>query len=159
EHGDDSFHFTNCSPQFWSYNQGKQLWAGLEDYTRNTLLQNSERGIVMNGPVFDGPDAEEDNLPDPDDNSSKDPLFGGLSIPKYFWKILITKDGGQLKAAAFMISQRNLIMGIDRIQDAEALSAARLRMFQVSIPNVAKLTGLDFGPLGQADTHEATAAG
>ena len=32
EHGDDSFHFTNCSPQFFSFNQGKQLWAGLEDY-------------------------------------------------------------------------------------------------------------------------------
>jgi len=159
QHGDDSFHFTNCSPQFWSYNQGKQLWAGLEDYTRNILLNNSERGIVMNGPVFDGPDAQDDNLPDPDGDPRKDPIFGGVSIPKYFWKILITGKGGSLKAAAFMISQRNLILTIDRIQDAEALSAARLRMFQVSIADLVKLTGLNFGPLGQADTHEATAVG
>jgi endonuclease G len=159
EHGDDSFHFTNCSPQFWSYNQGKQLWAGLEDYTRNILLKNSERGIVMNGPVFDGPDAEEDNLPDPDGDPRKDPIFGGVIIPKYFWKILITKNGSGLKAAAFMISQRNLIMEIDRIQSVEELSAARVRLFQVSIGDLVKLTGLDFGPLSQADAHEATAVG
>jgi endonuclease G, mitochondrial len=47
QHGDDSFHFTNCSPQFWSFNQGKQLWAGIEDYTRDTLLQNKDKGIVI----------------------------------------------------------------------------------------------------------------
>ena len=63
EHGDDSFHFTNCSPQFFSFNQGKQLWAGLEDYTRDVLLKDEEKGIVMNGPVFDGPDAEAADLP------------------------------------------------------------------------------------------------
>src|SRR5947208_1987598 len=42
QHGDDSFHFTNCSPQFWSFNQGKQLWAGLEDYTRHLTAQQRQ---------------------------------------------------------------------------------------------------------------------
>jgi endonuclease G, mitochondrial len=32
-------------------------------------------------------------------------------------------------------------------------------MFQVSIADLAKLTQLDFGPLGEADAHEATSAG
>ncbi len=162
EHGDDSFHFTNCSPQFWSYNQGKQLWAGLEDYTRDTLLQNKEKGIVMNGPIFDGPDAAGAQAPDPSGPSHKDPTFGGVSIPKYFWKILITKSGGNLKAAAFIMSQRNLIMEIDRIKEAEIfekLSAEQVRVFQVSIADLSKLTKLDFGNLAQADTHEATSVG
>jgi endonuclease G len=162
QHGDDSFHFTNCSPQFWSFNQGKQLWAGIEDYTRDTLLQNKDKGIVMNGPIFDGPDANEAELPDPSGPMHRDPTFGGVSIPKYFWKILITKSGGSLKAAAFIVSQRNLIMEIDRIQEAEIfekLSAAQVRVFQVSIADVSKLTKLDFDNLGQADAHEATSVG
>ena len=162
EHGDDSFHFTNCSPQFWSFNQGKQLWAGLEDYTRDTLLQNKDKGIVMNGPIFDGPDAADAGLPDPSGPPHKDPTFGGVSIPKYFWKILITKRSGSLKAAAFIVSQRNLIMEIDRIQEVdilEKLSAAQVRLFQVAVTDLAKLTKLDFGSLGTADAHEATSIG
>jgi DNA/RNA endonuclease G (NUC1) len=162
QHGDDSFHFTNCSPQFFSFNQGAQLWAGLEDFTRDIVLQNKDKGIVMNGPIFDGPDAKDAELPDPSAPKHKDPTFGGVSIPKYFWKILITKRSGNLTAAAFIVSQRNLIMGIDRIQEAEILeklSTAQVRLFQVSIANLTKLTKLDFGNLGEADAHEATSVG
>jgi endonuclease G len=162
EHGDDSFHFTNCSPQFWSYNQGAQLWAGLEDYTRDTLLQNKDKGIVMNGPIFDGPDAAGADLPDPSAPPHKDPVFGGVSIPKYFWKILITKRNASLTAAAFIVSQRNLIMAINRIHPAEILeklSAADVLVFQVSIADLSKLTHLNFGNLNQADAHEATTVG
>ncbi|QIG92534.1 DNA/RNA non-specific endonuclease [Bradyrhizobium sp. 6(2017)] len=159
QHGDDSFHFTNCSPQFFSFNQGKQLWAGLEDYTRDVLLNDEKKGIVMNGPVFDGPDADGGDLPNPAGKAHKDPSFGGVQIPKYFWKILITKDddNGGLKAAAFLMSQRDLIMDIDRIE--EKLSEADVKVFQVSIADLTKLTKLDFGELDSVDTHEATAVG
>ena len=162
EHGDDSFHFTNCSPQFWSFNQGKQLWAGLEDYTRDVLLQNTEKGIVMNGPIFDGPDAAGAKLPDAGSASHKDPSFGGVKIPKYFWKILITKRSAKLSAAAFMISQRDLITKIERLHEADVfteLSAAQVHMFQVSMDYLSQLSQLDFGSLAQADTHEATSVG
>jgi endonuclease G, mitochondrial len=159
EHGDDSFHFTNCSPQFWSFNQGKQLWAGLEDYTRDELLKRKDKGVVINGPIFDGPDADGSDLPDPSGKPHKDPIFGDLAIPKYFWKILVSKGNDRLKAAAFIVSQRNLIMDIDRIHDAEKLSEEDVRVFQVSIMDLAKLTKLDFGKLAQADAHEATARG
>ncbi|WP_291843755.1 DNA/RNA non-specific endonuclease [Bradyrhizobium sp.] len=158
-HGDDSFHFTNCAPQFWSFNQGKQLWAGLEDYTRDELLQRRDRGVVLNGPIFDGPDADDADLPDPSGKPHKDPVFGGVAIPKYFWKILVSKHNDRLKAAAFIVSQRHLVMDIDRIRDAEKLSAEDVRVFQVSITDLAKLTRLDFGKLLQADSLEATAAG
>ena len=163
EHGDDSFHFTNATPQFFSFNQGKQLWAGLEDFTRDVLLKGEEKGIVMNGPVFDGPDAGDDALPDPSGRAHKDPTFGGVGIPKYFWKILVTKaDGGGLKAMAFLMTQRSLVMGIDRIQEAdllEKLSAEDVSVFQVSIADLTRLTKLDFGNLADADSHEATSVG
>jgi endonuclease G, mitochondrial len=29
---DDTFHFTNCTPQHEDFNQNKTTWAGLEDY-------------------------------------------------------------------------------------------------------------------------------
>jgi endonuclease G len=162
EHGDDSFHFTNCSPQFFSFNQGKQLWAGLEDFTRDVLLKDEEKGIVMNGPVFDGPDANDADLPDPSGSPHDDPTFGEVGIPKYFWKILITKGDDGLKAMAFLMSQRNLIMDIARIKEAdmlEKLSEGDVRVFQVSIADLTKLTKLDFGNLADADTHEATSVG
>jgi endonuclease G len=158
-HGDDSFHFTNCSPQFFSFNQGKQLWAGLEDYTRDELLKRRDKGVVMNGPIFDGPDADGDDLPDPSGKPHKDPTFGGVAIPKYFWKILVSKGNDRLKAAAFIVSQRNLIMDIDRLHLAEKLSAEDVKLFQVSVADLAKLTKLDFGSLAQADAREAAAEG
>ena len=164
QHGDDSFHFTNCSPQFFSFNQGKQLWAGLEDYTRDVLLEGEEKGIVMNGPVFDGPDANGSDLPNPAGRAHKDPSFGGVQIPKYFWKILIRRneDDDALKAAAFLMSQRKLVMEIDRIQEVdlrERMSEEDVSVFQVSIADLTKLTKLDFGNLADADSHEATSVG
>jgi endonuclease G len=161
-HGDDSFHFTNCSPQFFSFNQGKQLWAGLEDYTRDVLLKGKDKGIVMNGPVFDGPDANDADLPDAAGSPHEDPAFGGISIPKYFWKILITKGDDGLKAAAFLMSQRNLIMDIDRIKEADMLekfTEEDVSVFQISMADLTKLTRLDFGKLADADSHEATSVG
>ena len=71
------------------------MWAGLEDFARNILLDNGERGVVTNGPVFDGPNAEDDDLPGPNGRPSKDLLFGGLGIPMYFWKILMTRKGSR----------------------------------------------------------------
>jgi endonuclease G, mitochondrial len=164
QHGDDSFHFTNCSPQFFSFNQGKQLWAGLEDYTRDVLLEGKEKGIVMNGPVFNGPDADGSNLPNPSGRPHKDPSFGGIQIPKYFWKILIRRDREDdvLKAAAFLMSQRELVMGIDRIEETdllERMSEEDVSVFQVSIADLAKLTKLGFGNLADADSHEETSVG
>ena len=58
-----------------------------------------------------------------------------------------------------MIIQHSVILSIDCIQDAEALSASRVRLFRVSIGDVSRLTRLDFGPRAAADMHEATAVG
>jgi len=161
-HGDDSFHFTNSTPQFWSFNQGKLLWAGLEDYTRDIVLKDKSRMIVVNGPIFDGPDAPVGSLPRPSDPPHEDPAFGGIRIPKYFWKMMIVVRGGKLAATAFIMSQRDQVLGIDRIEESaifEALSAAQVKVFQVSLADLSAFTELDFGGLVQVDTHEATAAG
>ena len=137
------------------------LFRSLEDYTRNILLNNKEKGIVMNGPVFDGPDAQQGKLPDMSAPSHKDPTFRGIKVPKYFWKILVTARSGKLTAAAFIMSQRDLIRKIDGMEEADIFqfSDAQIRVYQVAVSDLTKLTKLDFGKLAQADTHEATAAG
>src|SRR5262249_33485440 len=55
---DDTFHFTNCTPQHACFNEGKNLWAGLEDFLLNRATDDRKRLIVFTGPVLapDDPD-------------------------------------------------------------------------------------------------------
>lgn len=158
EHGDDTFHFTNAGPQFFSFNQGKKLWLGLEEFVLDQLEADKRKGCVFNGPVFDGPEAPRGGLPDADDPSRRDPTFGGVAIPKFYWKLFVIARGGKLVASAFLLSQQDQIMDIDRIHESailEKLTEAEAKVFQISIGDLSKLTKLGFGKLAQADTKEA----
>jgi endonuclease G len=152
EHGDDSFHFTNCSPQFFAFNQGKKLWLGLEEFVLDQLEADKRKACVINGPVFDGPLAEEGGLPDADGDAKADPTFKKVSIPKFFWKLMVIEDSGKLAAAAFLLSQQDQLLAIDRIE--EKLTPAEAKLFQISVSDLAKFTKLDFGALAQSDTKE-----
>ncbi len=78
---DDTFHFTNCSPQHKKFNQGASLWAGLEDYLLDTAKAEKRRLTVFTGPVF----------------AADDPDVRGTRIPLAFWKIRYS--GGRTAAA------------------------------------------------------------
>ena len=156
-HGDDTFHFTNAAPQFFRFNQGKKLWLGLEEFVLEQLEEDQRKACVFNGPVFDGPEASDDGLPDPGDPPKADPTFGGVAIPKFFWKVMVVKQDQQLRATAFVMSQQEQIESIDRIHEAavfEKLTEAEAKVFQVSIPNLSRLTKLKFGVLAKVDTKE-----
>ena len=157
EHGDDTFHYTNCSPQFWSFNQGSKLWLGLEEFVLNQVVADKRKCCVINGPVFDGPLAPAGGRPDPGGAPKTDPTFGGVAIPKYFWKLMAIVRDEQLLVSAFLMSQQDRILEIDRIHESailEKLTRAEAKVFQISIADLAKLTKLDFGKLAQADTEE-----
>ena len=159
EHGDDTFHFTNAAPQFWALNQGKKLWLGLEEFVLDQLEESKRKACVFNGPVFDGPEGPEGGLPDASDHGRTDPSFGGVRIPKYFWKLMVVVRAGKLAASAFLLSQQDQILGIDRIHESavfEKLSEAEAHVFQISIDDLAKFTKLNFGNLAQVDTKETT---
>jgi len=158
EHGDDTFHFTNATPQFFSFNQGTKLWLGLEEFVLDQLEADKRKACVINGPVFDGPKAAKNRPPDVSDPSKPDPTFGGVAIPKYFWKLMVIVRAGKLVASAFLLSQQDQILDIDRIQESailEKLTEAEAKVFQISIADLAKLTKLGFGKLSQVDTKEA----
>src|SRR5262249_13784062 len=94
---DDTFHFTNCSPQHARFNEGKNLWAGLEDYLLAKASAEGKRLTVFTGPVF----------------RNDDKLYCGVQIPREFWKVAVyAKAGCGLVAAAFLVSQEDLIKSL-----------------------------------------------
>ena len=160
--GDDSYHFTNCTPQHWQFNQNSRatpatgIWFRLEDAAIASLADGATRLCVINGPVFDAPlckagtdgrlrlDLKGKRMPDE--------AFGGVKIPKQFFKVIAYVSGQALKAKAFVVTQEDLLAGIARLRPEEAaLSALEIRLYQVRIAELEQLTGLDFGPLSAHD--------
>ncbi len=74
---DDTFFFTNCSPQHARFNQS--LWAELEDYLLNSADTRGFRASVFTGPVF----------------TPEDPPYRGVRLPAAYWKVaaMVREDG------------------------------------------------------------------
>jgi endonuclease G len=128
---DDTFHFTNCSPQHERFNEGKNLWAGLEDYLLRKATGERKRLTVFTGPVL---------RPD-------DPEVRGVPIPKQFWKVVVVaRPNGRLASLGFVVSQEALLREVVSFGPAEIAAT-----FQVPVRHVEQLTDFDFGPLRTFD--------
>ncbi len=133
---DDTFHFTNCSPQHKDFNQNKTTWAGLEDYVLNNAANHDLKVTVLTGPVL----AEDDDR------------YRGVQLPRQFWKVVaMVKAGGTLSATAYLLSQEELIKGLEAEGE---FSYGAYRTYQVPVRRIADLTGLSFGELPDADPLE-----
>jgi endonuclease G len=133
---DDTFHFTNSTPQHHAFNAGQTLWAGLEDYVLNNADNHDLAVSVFTGPV----------LADDDDT------YRGVRLPRQFWKIVaMVKAGGELSVTGYLLSQSALI---DELPTEEAFSYGAYRTFQVPVRGIAALTGLDLTPHIAADPLE-----
>lgn len=124
---DDTFHFTNCTPQHHDFNAGQTLWVGLEDYILDNADAQNLRVTVFTGPVLD------------DD----DPEYRGIQLPRQYWKVVVmVRDDGKLSATAYLLSQSSLIHDVE-----EEFRFGAYRTYQVTVGNIEELTGLDFGTL------------
>jgi endonuclease G len=124
---DDTFHFTNCTPQHKDFNRNKTRWAGLEDYILTNAANLHFKANVFTGPV----------LADDDD------AYEGVQLPRQFWKVVsMVKTDQKLSATAYVLSQEHLIEGL---RPREAFSYAAYKTYQVPVSKVEKLTGLSFG--------------
>ncbi|HVW64731.1 MAG TPA: DNA/RNA non-specific endonuclease [Nitrosospira sp.] len=124
---EDTFHFTNCSPQMAAFNQ--KTWLSLEDYILQNTRRWQERVTVFSGPVFRDSDRE----------------YRGVLIPSAYWKVIaFLSDDGKPSATAYMIDQSG---------ELAALEAAfgRFKTYQRSIARIEELTDLDFGKLKDYD--------
>jgi endonuclease G, mitochondrial len=136
---DDTFHFTNCSPQHKNLNQ--KTWLSLEDYILGNAGAHGLRVCVFTGPVF-----RDDDLV----------YRGEFRIPAEFWKVVaIVKDDGTLSATAYLQTQKNLIDNLE-------FAFGAYKTYQVPVSRIERITQLDFGPLRSADplgTFESSVAG
>jgi len=131
---DDTFHFTNCTPQHHDFNAGQTLWAGLEDYILDHADNLRFRVNVFTGPVF----------------AADDDQYRGIQLPRQFWKVVaMIKQPGDLSATAYLLSQEQLIKGLEIT--TEAFSYGAYRTYQVPVRHIEDITGLSFGPLADAD--------
>jgi endonuclease G len=134
---DDTFHFTNCSPQHEDFNQNQTTWAGLEDYILENADNRDLKVTVFTGPVF----AEDDEQ------------FAGVQLPRQFWKVAVmVKESGELSATGYLLSQEELISGLE--VEPEAFSYGAYKTFQVTVRRIEELTGLSLGSLRDFDPLE-----
>ena len=139
---DDTFHFTNCSPQHEITNQGKtqsapaglKLWGQLEKHVATQGKKNQRKLSIFNGPVF----------------RNSDRVYRGVKLPKEFWKIIaFANDSGKPSVAAFVLSQAELIADLK-----EEFEVGEYKTVQVRIKDLESRTGLDFGPFDGWDVME-----
>lgn len=68
---EDTFHYTNAAPQAAKFNQGLELWLGIESYLQEHAAQYRSRLVVFTGPIF----------------SDLDPVYRGVDIPLRYFKV------------------------------------------------------------------------
>lgn len=142
---EDTFVYTNAAPQTAAFNQGEDLWAGVEDHVLAYARVNALRLAVFTGPVF----------------AADDPLYRGVRIPRLFWKIAAWGTGEDLRlaSAGFVLDQTPSLDRIDLIDliDLETMTKQEVpplgsfRTFQVPVQHIAELTDLEVDVLVDAD--------
>lgn len=126
--GEDTFHFTNSSPQHAKLNQ--RDWLEVENFILDTADNTDVKISVFTGPVF-----REDDMP----------YRGEFLLPADFWKIVAFVDRqGRLRATAYIRTQKNYIESLEFFDD-------EFKTWQVPVAQVEALTGLSFGLPPDAD--------
>jgi endonuclease G len=130
EANEDTFHFSNCSPQHKNLNQ--KTWLGLEDYILRNADVHDLKVNVFTGPVF----------------NQNDLIYRGkYLIPSEFWKVVtIVKndDDHSISSTAYLQTQKQLIEDLKFV-------FGEYKTYQVQITKIESLTGLDLGNLRNFD--------
>lgn len=139
----DTFHFTNCSPQHFRFNQSADFWQGIERYVlEQGVLQpgRAKRLTVLQGPVF---------------NDRDDLWADNVQIPSEFWKIVIWNGAKGPRAVGLLANQSDLF-GENRVnlRRPDEDQRVEVRQFQVAISQLAKLTKLNLSDFYSIDTFK-----
>ncbi|HLP93211.1 MAG TPA: DNA/RNA non-specific endonuclease [Saprospiraceae bacterium] len=133
---------TNACPQVGRLNRSssKGLWGRLEKVIleKGVSVESGKQSriSVYNGPIF----------------AESDPVFRGVQIPMEFWKMVVWRDDkNKLKATAFKLTQVPLVTDIN-FEAIDVDKNIEFREFQISIEQLAALTGLDFSAYRKYDT-------
>lgn len=120
----DTFQWTNCAPQYFTFNQ--EWWLGLEKYVLNNVDNDDLRASVFNGPVFSDDDEE----------------HRGIRIPQYYWKLVVVRTRrGDILSSAFILDQRRYARDLP----FELAPVEDYGGYQTSVEKLEAKTGLRFG--------------
>jgi endonuclease G len=140
----DTYHFTNCSPQHFRFNQTARFWQGAEQYViEHGLLATDQdkRLAVFQGPIWD---------------DTIDQFAGELQIPSSFFKVIVWK-GARLKAVGLVVDQ-SALLSEQRVNlgPPRTVPSVNVRQWRVRIADIERRTGLSFGEdVRAADTIAA----
>ncbi|MEJ0077026.1 MAG: DNA/RNA non-specific endonuclease [Alphaproteobacteria bacterium] len=131
----DTFHFTNCTPQHFRFNQSAKFWQGAERYVLENGVLSAGAGkhiTVFQGPIFN----------DAIDRSADD-----IQIPSSFFKVIVWRSqNGKLKSVGIVVDQLNLLdeerKAIGAPQD---LAAVDVTHWLVRIKDIETRTDLSLG--------------
>jgi len=113
----ESFFMSNMSPQKPRFNRG--IWKELEEQVR-TWVKKDKAYYIVTGPVLSG------------SRYRKIGRKNKISVPKYYYKILLDMEEPEIKAIAFLMENKG--------------SEKPLSSFVVSIDRIEQMTGIDFFP-------------
>jgi endonuclease G, mitochondrial len=138
----DTYHFPNCSPQHFRFNQSADFWQGAERYIleKGALANDSNAHLcVFQGPIF---------------ADAIDRYADDVQIPSSFFKVIIWKSDAGLKAVGLVVDQLALMdekrTAIGQAGDDKPV---KVNQWRVAIPSIEKRTGLDFSKaVRDADT-------
>jgi endonuclease G, mitochondrial len=127
----DTCHWTNCTPQTAKFNEGKQLWAGLELHIlEQAVVKDRFRAQVITGPVFGTGDPPIPGLP-------------GIRYPLRYWKVVAAINAsGKLFATAYVLDQTAQIEPPSR--GVPEVPFTPYKTFQTTIATIESLTDLSF---------------
>jgi endonuclease G len=124
---DETFFLSNMAPQTGALNQ--QIWAALEDLTREWAKEAGSAFIITGGFFYD---------PAEEDPNTADGLIdystigkGAVAVPTHFYKIVVKGKGDQARAIGFVAENRGykkpfdfaaLIKPIDWIEERTGLN-------------------------------------
>ena len=136
---EDTFHYTNAAPQAAKFNQGLELWLGLESYLQEHAAEYRDRIVVFTGPIF----------------SAQDPVYRGVEIPLRFFKVAVFIHQGELAAVGYVVDQTPELGELPDVPRPGAVDdvppLGPFRTFQAPIRDIAELTGLDLNQLVAVD--------
>lgn len=140
----DTYHFTNCSPQHFRFNESTVYWQGLERYVLENgavAAESANRICVFQGPIFD---------------DKVDLWADDVQIASAFFKVVAWKGKTGVKSVGLVADQRQLLNeqrkgGLK----PPPLTFVNVSQWRVAIAEIEKRTGLDFGDtIRAADTFE-----
>ena len=143
---DDSFCYTNATPQHEKFNRlAPALWKSLEDEIFRQVDVADSRIALVGGPIFSAQDQ-------PFAPPGAPRGFVPVLIPRQFFKVVAYRDtdDGQVKAMAFRLSQESLVGSLGA--PSGRLDLSKFSMYQVDITALEALTGLSMTAFRRLDT-------